>query len=157
MKLSSNSTRLLSGVSPLCSSIGCFAYNNNSLSTRGASSEALFEFMWIATYFSSLRTRVILAPLHMPKRVWPSMNQSRIFFVQPSTLTPRMHRKPTDTWKVLYAKQPNSWPKVMLSYKTTLNMIPISSARWILPVDLYKLCFGDSHEHTCILHMSFQV
>ena len=76
--------------------------------------------MWRATYFSSLRTRLNLAPLGMPKRVWPSMNRSKIFFIQTSTLPPSMHHKLTDTWKVLYAKQPNPDQKVMLSYRTTL-------------------------------------
>ena len=36
-----------------------------------------------------------LAPLGMPKWVWPSMNRYRMFYLQTSTLPPRMHHKLT--------------------------------------------------------------
>ena len=37
------------------------------LSTCGACSEVVFEFEWRATYFGSLKAKLILAPLDMPK------------------------------------------------------------------------------------------
>ena len=37
---------------------------------------------WRATYFRWLRSKIILAPLGMPKWVWPSMNQYRVIFVK---------------------------------------------------------------------------
>ena len=42
----------------------------------------MFEFKWRVTYFSSLREKLILAPLGMPKWVWPSMNRYTMLFVQ---------------------------------------------------------------------------
>ena len=66
------------------------------LSTCGAFLEVVFEFEWRSTYFGSLRAKVILAPLGMPKWVWPSMNQHRVIFVQTSTLPPSMHHKLPD-------------------------------------------------------------
>ena len=73
-----------------------FAYNaNNFLSTCGKCSEVVFEFKWRATYYGRLRAKLILAPLGMPKWVWPSMNPQRMFLVQTSTLPPSMDRKLT--------------------------------------------------------------
>ena len=85
-----------------------------------ACSEVVIEFEWRATYSSSWRVKLRLAPLSMPKWVWPSMNQCRMFCIQTPTLPPIMHQQLNQTWKVLYANQPNSGPKVMLSYKITL-------------------------------------
>ena len=47
----------------------------NFYSTCGACSIVLFEIEWRATYFGSLRAKVILASFSMQKWVWPSMNQ----------------------------------------------------------------------------------
>jgi len=94
--------------------IGCFAYKfSKFLSTCGAILEVVFEFEWRATYFGSLTTKVILAPLGMPKWVWPSMNRYRMFFIQPSTILPSMHQK-LGKWKSA-CKLTNSCPKVALS------------------------------------------
>jgi hypothetical protein len=60
------------------------------------------------TYFSSLRAKLILALLGMPKWVWPLMNQYRMFFVQTSTPPPRMHQKLTKHGK--FCKQNNQLP-----------------------------------------------
>jgi hypothetical protein len=53
-------------------------------------------------YISSWRIKLILAPLFLApsqsgilKWVWPSMNQYRMFFVQTSTLPPRMYQRLT--------------------------------------------------------------
>ena len=46
--------------------------------------------------FGSLRAKLVLAPLGMPKWVWPSMNRYRMFYVQTSTLPPSMHGKLTE-------------------------------------------------------------
>ena len=48
-------------------------------------------------YISSLEVKLSIAPLGMPKLIWPSMSRYRKFFVQMSSPTPR---------KVLYEKQP---------------------------------------------------
>jgi hypothetical protein len=56
----------------------------------------------------SWRAKLILAPLGMPKRIWPSMNQYRIFFVQTSTLPPCMHQKLTKHGR--FCKQNNQLP-----------------------------------------------
>ena len=50
------------------------------LATCGASMEVGFQLEWRATYFGSLRAKLILALLGMPKWVWPSMNRYRMFF-----------------------------------------------------------------------------
>ena len=63
----------------------------------------LFEFEWKATYFGSLRAKLILSPLGMPKWVWLSTNQYRIYFIQIS----KHAQKTYQTWKVLCAKQPS--------------------------------------------------
>ena len=48
----------------------------------------MFEFEWKATCFSSLRAKLILAPLDcMPIWIWPSINRYRMFFVQYRTVT----------------------------------------------------------------------
>ena len=54
-------------------SIGCFTYNmNNSFPlVLHACLEIVFEFEYRATYFGSLRFKLILAPLGMPKWHWP--------------------------------------------------------------------------------------
>ena len=52
--------------------------------------------VWQRTfYFGSLRVKLILARLGMPKWVWPSMNQYRMFFVHTSTPTPIIYQKLT--------------------------------------------------------------
>ena len=56
--------------------------NQQSPSTSGAFSEVVFEIEWRATYFGSLGAKLVLAPLGMPKWVWPSMNQYRMIFIQ---------------------------------------------------------------------------
>ena len=63
--------------------------------TCGACSEGVFEFEWKATSVGLLRAKLMLAPLDMLKRVSPSRNQYRMFFVQTSTLPPSMHQKLT--------------------------------------------------------------
>jgi hypothetical protein len=55
----------------------------------------VFEFERRATYFGSSRAELILAPLGMPKWVWRSVNQFKMFFVQTSTLPPSMHKRLT--------------------------------------------------------------
>jgi hypothetical protein len=62
------------------------------LSTCGACLEIVFEFEWRATYCGSLRVKLILAPLGILKRVWPSTKRVRTFFIQTCTLPPSMHR-----------------------------------------------------------------
>ena len=53
-------------------------------------------WIWIkSNFFGSLGVKLILAPLGMPNWVGPSMNQNE-FFVQTSTLPPRMHLKLTE-------------------------------------------------------------
>ena len=81
-------------------------------STCGAILEVVFEIEWRATYFGSLTAKVILAPLGMPKWVWPSMNWYRLFFIQPSTILSSMHQK-LGKWKST-CKLTNSCPKVAL-------------------------------------------
>ena len=61
------------------------------LYTRGPCLKVVFEFEWVATYFGLLRAKLILAPLCMPKWVWPSMNRCRMVFVQNFPLPPSMH------------------------------------------------------------------
>ena len=61
----------------------------------GACLEVVFEFEWRATYFASLRAKLILAPLGIPKWVRPSMNWYGMFFVQTPTPSPSMHWKCT--------------------------------------------------------------
>ena len=66
------------------------------------------EFEWRATYFSSLRVKLMLAPLGMLKRVWLLMNPYRMLILQTSTWLPPSMQAPKTywRWKVLYAKQP---------------------------------------------------
>ena len=106
-----------SGDGHLWFSIGCIAYKigNIFLSTCGVCSEVVFDIGWRATYFGLLRAKLILAPLGMPKWVWPSMNWYRTFFVQTSTLPPSMHQKHTEHGRCCMLKTTNTWPKVMLS------------------------------------------
>ena len=78
----------LAGVGPLWFSIGSFPYKINTL----------FEFDRRATYFGSLRAKLILAPLGTPKWVWPTMNPHRMFFIQTSTPPPRMYHKLTKSF-----------------------------------------------------------
>jgi hypothetical protein len=59
-------------------------------------------------YIGSWRAKLILAPLDMPKWVWPFMNRYRMFFVQTSTLPPRMHHKLTKHGR--FCKQNNQLP-----------------------------------------------
>jgi hypothetical protein len=61
------------------------------LSTSGAFLEVVFDFEQRATYFGSLRAKLILAPLGMPKRVCPSISQYRMFFAQTFIPPPSMH------------------------------------------------------------------
>ena len=70
-------------------------------------------------YISSLRAKLIMGPLDMPKWVnWPSMNQYRMFFFETSTPTPIMHQKTYQTWKVMYYMQNNT-----LSTKTPAELM----------------------------------
>ena len=59
--------------------------------------------------FRFVEAKIVLKPLDcMPKWVWPSINQYRIFLIQTSTLLPPdMDRELNGhgTWKVLYAKR----------------------------------------------------
>jgi hypothetical protein len=55
--------------------------HQESLSSCGAYLEVVFEFEWIATYFSLLRAALILVPPHMPKWVWPLINCYIMFFI----------------------------------------------------------------------------
>jgi hypothetical protein len=59
-------------------------------------------------YIGSWRAKLILAPLGMPKWVWPSMNRYRMFFVQTSTIPPCMHQKLTKHGR--FCKQNNQLP-----------------------------------------------
>ena len=68
----------------------CIKYQSF-LSTCEVYLEVLLIFKWRATYYGSLRAKLMLATLGMPKWVWPSTNQYRILFVQTSTLPPRTH------------------------------------------------------------------
>ena len=85
---------ILSGVGPLWFSNCCFAYNvNNIFSTCGACSEVHVNLDKEQS-ISVSRAKHMLAPLGMPKWVWPSMNQYKVFFVQTSTLLPlSIHQK----------------------------------------------------------------
>ena len=58
----------------------------------GACSDGVFEFERKATYVGLLRAKLMLAPLDMPKRVSPSRNQYRMFFVQISAQPPTCTR-----------------------------------------------------------------
>ena len=49
--------------------------------------------LWRVTYFRWLRSKLILAPLGMPKWVWPSMNQYRMFFVKTSTPNSKFYKR----------------------------------------------------------------
>ena len=51
-----------------------------------------------------IEVKLNLACPEVLKRVWPSMNQNRLIFIQMQTLPPSMHHK----WKLLiwHAKQP---------------------------------------------------
>ena len=51
--------------------------------------------VWSATYHNLLRVKLILAPLGIPKWVWPSMNRFRKFFIWTSTLPSSIHRQLT--------------------------------------------------------------
>ena len=94
-----------SGVGPSWCSIGCFAYFcQYFLSTCGACSEVVFEFEWRATYFSSLRAKLVTASLGMPKWVWPLINWYRTFFIQTSALPASIHTN-LPNMEGLYAKQ----------------------------------------------------
>jgi hypothetical protein len=53
-------------------------------------------------------TKLSLAPLSMPKWVWPSLNWCTMFFVQTSTLTPSMNLELTEHGK--YRIQINQLP-----------------------------------------------
>ena len=74
----------------------CIEKINKFFCTCGPSWEPVFESEWRATYFGSLRVKLILRRFGMPKWVWPSMNQYRMSSVQTSTLCPSMHRKLTE-------------------------------------------------------------
>jgi hypothetical protein len=87
--------------------------------------EPVWRFERITLCIGSLRVNFMLAPLGMPKWVWASMNQYRMFFIQSSTPTPIVHQK-NWTWKVLYAKQPTRWPNLRLNQWITLRPLIIS-------------------------------
>ena len=61
-------------------------------STCGACSEAVFEFEWRATYSDSLRAKLILALLGMPRGFWSSLKQYRMFSIPTYTLHSNMHQ-----------------------------------------------------------------
>lgn len=69
-----------------------------------------------ATYFGSLRAKLILLPLDMPKLGQPSMNRYRMFLVLTSTPPLKHAPKTCQAWKVLYAKEPTP-DQVMLNYE----------------------------------------
>ena len=86
--------------------MGCFAYHvNKLLPLCGACLELVFEVEPRATNFGSLRVKLNLAPLGMPKWVWPSMNRDKMFFIQTSTIPPSMHRKLTEHGRSFFAKR----------------------------------------------------
>ena len=66
--------------------------------------EVVFQFEWRVTYYSSLRAKLVWAPLGMPTLVWSSMNRYRMFPVQ--TPTSEHVWSTYCTWKVLDGKQP---------------------------------------------------
>ena len=87
------------------------------------------ELKWRGTYFSSLRTKLILAPLGIPKWVWPSMNWYRMFFGQTSTLPSSMHWKPTKHG--LCCIQNNQLPtKIHVEFEDDSNVLWDS---WLYP------------------------
>ena len=74
----------------------------------------VFEFEWRATYFSSLRAKLVTASLGMPKWVWPSINWYSTFFIPTSALPASMHKN-LPNMEGFVCKTTNSQPKVMLS------------------------------------------
>ena len=86
----------------------CIQYHSF-LSTCCAYYEIEFKIERRATYFSSLRAKLVLASIGIPKWVWLSTNQCRKFVVQTTTLSPSMHQK------LLYAKQPTPNQKSRLN------------------------------------------
>ena len=97
--------------------IGCLYTQQLFLTTCGASLEVVFGFEWRRTYFGSLRAKFILAPLVMPKWIWPSMNRKRIlkptYYLQACT-------KNFLILEGVVCRLTNSWLKVMLSSRITL-------------------------------------
>jgi hypothetical protein len=72
-------------------------------------------------HIGSWRAKLILAPLGMSKLVWPSMNRYRMFFVQTSTLPPRMHHKFTKHGR--FCKRNNQLPtKTHIELKDNSNV-----------------------------------
>lgn len=63
------------------------------LTTCGSCLEVVSKFEWRATYYGSMRAKLILAPLRMTKWVWHSVNWYRMLFVQTSTPPLSMHQK----------------------------------------------------------------
>ena len=87
-------------------------------------------------YIGSWRVKLNLAPLGMPKWVWSFMNQYIMFFVQTSTLPPRMHHKLTKHGR--FCKQNNQLPtKTHVELKDNSNITKDSSTTYTS----HKLCY----------------
>ena len=65
------------------------------LSTCSPCSEVVFELVRRASYYSSMKAKLIFALLGRPTWVWPSMDRYRMYFSCTSTLHPTMHQKHT--------------------------------------------------------------
>jgi len=82
--------------------------------------EVVWSFEYRTFCIGSWRAKLILAPLGMPKQVWPSMNRYRMFYVQTSTLPPRMNQKLTK--HEIFCKQNNQLPtKSHVEWKDNSN------------------------------------
>ena len=122
------------------------------LSICGACSEIVCAIKWGATYFSSLRAQLILAPLGMPKWAWPSVNWYRMFFVQTSTLpqhAPKIYRscmqknqlltdRHVELDSVFMSHQWNGYPRLCASYFSLINWNKDKEEYWIHPAS-YEL------------------
>ena len=98
---------LSSGVGPLWFSIGCIAYNIDNLFPLVVHAWRqwldLDEEQPISVHWGTNSCE----HLGMPKWVWPSINQYRMFFDQNLHTTSKHAPNSYQTWKVLYVKQPN--------------------------------------------------
>ena len=86
------------------------------LSTCGPWLQVVFEFKWWATYFASLRAKIVLSHLGMPRAVWSSMNRYGMFVIQTSTLPPSIHQKLSKHGRSCMQNN-QLQPKVMLSQR----------------------------------------
>jgi hypothetical protein len=93
----------------------------------GACVEVGWRFEHRTFYIGSWRTKLILTLLGMPKWVWSSTNQYRMFYVQTSTLPPHMHQKLTK--HVRFCKQNNQLPtKTHVELKDNSNVAKLWNA-----------------------------